>query len=142
MTLDILLPDVDALKALPDAGFASVACAALARYGLRAPGFNLAAGASAVLPPEGKMFFYPAEAQGLISASFKALREFARDGGISPATREEFILSDVRDRLRTLDADQSSPEYKAACDKALDQVFSRMTGISSLALAPANTLRN
>jgi hypothetical protein len=116
--------DVEALKRLDDAGFAKLVCGALARHGLKTPGFNLAADAGTVLPPQGKIFFYPAEAHGLVSSGLKALREYDRHFKVSPGTREEFILADVEDLSRQGQVDAG----------ALEHVASRLTGIGSLAL--------
>lgn len=121
-----LLPDIDVLKGLDGADFARVVCNSLGRHGMKTPGFNLAANSETLLSPLGKMFFYPAEAHGLISSGLKALREYDRGGNISPATREEFILADVADLTRHTDVQ--------AQDKAMDYAAARMTGISSLAL--------
>lgn len=120
------VPDIDALKRLDGTGFARAVCNSLGRHGMKTPGFNLAAEAGNLLPPLGKMFFYPAEAHGLISSGLKALREYDRGGDVSAATREEFILADVADLVRNTDTQ--------AQDRAMDYVASKMTGISSLAL--------
>jgi hypothetical protein len=126
VTID--LPDVDGLTKMDDRGFARVVCDALARHGLNTPGFNLAADAAIVAPSPARMIFYPGEARGLVFSAVKALREFDRTGQISLSTREEFILADVEDRLRLSDAGHE------ASGQAMEQVASRMTGISSLAL--------
>ena len=130
MAPDKKIPDVDTLKKLGDEGFANAVCAALRRCDMQAPAFNLAAKAKSVVPEEGgrTLRLYPAEAQGLILSGVKALREYGTSGRISNATREEFILADTRDILRGEDADLR--------DKVMNYISSRLTAISTLALAP------
>lgn len=139
MTLDIKIPDIDALKALDDAGFATIVCASLSRYNMQAPCFNLAAKAQLTTlgAMNRAMTIYPGEAQSLVFACIKALHEYDRTGKISNHAREEFIVTEVKDLLRTADTDQTTLAYKVACDDVMNYVSSRMTGIGSLALAPA-----
>ncbi len=129
MAPDKKIPDVDTLKKLGEEDFANAVCTSLRRCDMQAPAFNLAAQAKSIMPEGGRtMLLYPAEGQGLIMAGVKALREYAKTGKISNATREEFILADTRDILRNEDADLR--------DKIMNYISSRLTAIGTLALAP------
>jgi hypothetical protein len=137
MTLKAEIPDVDLLKSLDCAGFARIVCSSLARHGIQKPGFNLAAG-TMTGADDHVLLLYPAEAEGVVGAGLKALREYDAEKRITAASREEFIIADVKDVLGSMDADKTSPQYRALCDNVMGYVASRMTGIGSLALSPAS----
>lgn len=138
MTQEIRIPDVESLKKMEDGAFAGVVCTALRRYQMQTPAFNLAARARTARPfvSGHAMLIYPDAVQGLILTSLKALHEYDETGRISPNLREEFIVAETKDLLRTMDADKTSPEYQAHCDSVMQYVSSRLTGIGSLVLTP------
>ena len=113
------IPDIDALKRLDGAGFARVVCNSLGRHGMKTPGFNLAANAETLLPPLGKMFFYPAEAHGLISSGLKALREFDRQ------------IEYIRNHPEIRDVLLSGGDPLLFSDDKLDQLLGRLRAIPS-----------
>lgn len=140
LALEAKIPDVDTLKQIEDIEFVAVVCAALGRYDMQAPGFNLAANAKLITPLDQTnraLFVYPEGAQDLIFSGLKALREFDATQKVSLGTREEFILAETKDMLRNVDADRQSEEYRALYENVMSFVSSRMTGIGSLALSPA-----
>jgi hypothetical protein len=140
LALEAKIPDVDSLKQIADIEFVSVVCAAMGRYDMQAPGFNLAANARLVTPldPTNRaLFVYPEGAQDLIFSGLKALHEYDATQKVSLGTREEFILAETKDMLRNLSADKASEEYRALCENVMSFVSSRLTGIGSLVLSPA-----
>lgn len=138
MTLNAQILNVDAMKVVDGYEFCRHVSNTLARYDVRSPGFNMAAGAgNMVTPYQRGLFMYPEEARELITVSLQALKEYEQTREVSRPTRERFVLEDTKDRLRNVEGDHLSPEYREMYDKTMAFVASRMTGVESLVLAPA-----
>jgi len=138
VTLTVEVPNVDALKRTDGLSFIGVVSQTLARYDMRAPAFNFAAKSKIITPLDKKtMFFYPEEAQGVIFAGIQAIREYEATGNVSQTTREKFILEETKDIIRNVNTNHETPEFKAFTEKTLADVSAKMTGIGSLAFAPA-----
>lgn len=128
--------NVEAMRIMDGYEFCRHVSHALGRYDLRRPGFNLAAKAPVVTPYQQGLFMYPEEAQGLIFTGIQALKEYEETKDVSRATRERFVIEDTKDRLRNIEADHNSPEYRAMYDQTMAHVAAQMTGVESLVLAP------
>lgn len=135
--IDHLLPDVASLKKMGGLDFIGAVSNTLSRYDMRSPAFNFAAKAKIITPLDKKaMFMYPEEAQGVIFAGIKAIREYEATHQVSQSTREKFILEETKDLLRNMNTDHQAPEYKSYYDSVMAQVGAKMTGIGSLAFTP------
>lgn len=114
------------------------AAAALGRYDIRRPSFNLAANSDRVTPENRAFFIYPEGAHGLVSASMAALQEFQEAGSVSRATRERFVIEDTKDRLQSLQGHMGATEYRELHDRVMGSVNAKMTGMESLIFSGAS----
>ena len=126
------IPDISDSRAIRH-----YAAAALSRYDVRRPAFNLAANVGSVSPDNKAFLVYKNEAHDLITASLQALKEFDSENTITRSTRERFALEDTKDRLRRVEGDYTPAEYQALHDKTMGLVASKLTGMESLALSSA-----
>lgn len=111
------------------------AAAALTRYDIRRPSFNLAANSDRVTPGNKAFFIYPEEAHALITASLLVLKELDEESSVSRSTRERFVIENTKDQLRGLQGSQSPAEYQALYDRTMGSVTSKLTGMESLAFS-------
>lgn len=111
------------------------AAAALSRYDIRRPVFNLAANANSVSPENRAFFIYPEDAHGIVTASLGVLKEFDETSSVSRSTRERFILENAKDGLRSVAGKHSPAEYHALCESTMSAVNSKLSGLGSLAFS-------
>lgn len=114
------------------------AAAALSRYDIRRPAFNLSANSDKVAPDKKAFFIYPAEAHALVAASLLVLKELDEDKSVSRSTRERFIVEDTKDKLRSVEGQHSPAEFHALYESTMSDVTSKLTGIESLAFSSAS----
>ena len=114
------------------------AAAALGRYDIRRPSFNLAANSERVTPENRTFFIYPEGAHGLVSASMAALQEYQESGSVTRATRERFVIEDTKDRLQSLQGHMGATEYRDLHEKVMGRLNAKMTGMESLVFSGAS----